>query len=170
MADKKDKIKAPAGKAGITDTDRDTRELRPEEANIQLPDVSDIPGQEHVHVPPAGELADTTISSDDEEGKGIFDQSLDTSGDSNVTREERERLAETNESMSTKEDIDLRRAKLDNTDFDGTPLNEREGISGDDLDVPGEELDDANEEIGEEDEENNEYSLGGDRHDNIPNE
>ena len=37
-------------------------------------------------------------------------------------------------------------------------------MAGRDLDVPGSELDDANEEIGSEDEENNNYSLGGDAH------
>jgi hypothetical protein len=29
--------------------------------------VGDIPGQENIHVPPLGQLADVTISSDDEE-------------------------------------------------------------------------------------------------------
>ncbi len=37
-------------------------------------------------------------------------------------------------------------------------------MAGRDLDVPGSELDDASEEIGSEDEENNNYSLGGDAH------
>lgn len=57
-------------------------------------------------------------------------------------------------------------AELDNTDDDGTPLNEKidDTVSpGASLDVPGSELDDANEDIGEEDEENNYYSLGGDK-------
>jgi len=49
-------------------------------------------------------------------------------------------------------------------------LNEAENVSGKDLDVPGQELDDPMEDIGEEDEENNEYSLGGDNHDNVPND
>jgi len=40
-------------------------------------------------------------------------------------------------------------------------------MSGDDLDIPGAELDDANEIIGEEDEENNNYSIGGDRHEDL---
>jgi len=51
----------------LTDSPSDIERLKPEETIIDLPDVSDIPGQEHVHVPPIGELADTTISSDDEE-------------------------------------------------------------------------------------------------------
>ncbi len=51
----------------LTDSPSDQERLKPEITTIDLPDVSDIPGQEHVHVPPLGELADTTISSDDEE-------------------------------------------------------------------------------------------------------
>lgn len=57
----------------IHDSTRDEERLKPDRATIDLPEVKDIPGQENVHVPPLGELADTTISSDDEEGKGIFD-------------------------------------------------------------------------------------------------
>ena len=51
----------------LTDSASDQERLKPEETTIDLPDVSDIPGQEHIHIPPIGELADTTISSDDEE-------------------------------------------------------------------------------------------------------
>ncbi len=40
-------------------------------------------------------------------------------------------------------------------------------MAGDDLDIPGAELDDANEILGDEDEENNNYSIGGDRHDDL---
>jgi len=54
---------------------------------------------------------------------------------------------------------------LDNTDLDGDLLNEKDDVSGEDLDVPGASDDDDNEAIGEEDEENNSYSLGGDRKD-----
>jgi len=60
------------------------------------------------------------------------------------------------------DDDDLDRAQLDDTDDDGTPLNEKSSASdqsGRDLDVPGAEDDDDNEDLGEEDEENNEYSL-----------
>lgn len=42
-----------------------------------------------------------------------------------------------------------------------------EDHSGDDLDVPGSELDDEQEEIGSEDEENNNYSIGGDDHNDL---
>lgn len=57
----------------IHDSQRDIERLKPEETTMDLPDVKDIPGQEFIHVPRLGELADTTISSDDEEGKDIFD-------------------------------------------------------------------------------------------------
>lgn len=57
----------------LTDPQRDQDRLKPEEVTIDLPDVKDIPGQEFVHAPPLGMLADTTISSADEEGEGLFD-------------------------------------------------------------------------------------------------
>lgn len=41
---------------------------------IDMPDVKDIPGQEHIHVPHLRGLNDITISSDDEEGKGIWEE------------------------------------------------------------------------------------------------
>ena len=69
------------------------------------------------------------------------------------------------------DDENLREAALDNTDEDGTPLNEgsfKTNITGTDLDVPGADLDNDEESIGEEDEENNEYSLGGDDNEDIP--
>ncbi|MGN6211669.1 hypothetical protein [Parafilimonas sp.] len=56
----------------IHDSEKDKAKLGPEETTIDLPDVKDIPGQENVHVPELREMADTTISSDDEEGVGIF--------------------------------------------------------------------------------------------------
>ena len=56
----------------LPDSASDKEKLQPEETYIDLPDVKDIPGQEFVNAPPAGMLADTTISSDDEEGRGIF--------------------------------------------------------------------------------------------------
>ena len=61
----------------LTDSPRDAERLRADESTIDLPDVRDIPGQEHIHVPALGELADTTISSADEEGAGILDDPHD---------------------------------------------------------------------------------------------
>jgi hypothetical protein len=51
----------------LPDSPRDQERLQPDEAVIDLPDVTDIPGQENITVPPLGELGDTTASSDDEE-------------------------------------------------------------------------------------------------------
>lgn len=59
-------------KMDLTDPQRDRDRLKAEETTIDLPDVKDIPGQEFVHAPPLGMLADTTISSADEEGEGLF--------------------------------------------------------------------------------------------------
>jgi hypothetical protein len=58
----------------LPDSAADREKLQPENTVINLPDVSDIPGQENITVPQMGEFADTTISSDDEEGTGIFGQ------------------------------------------------------------------------------------------------
>ncbi len=60
----------------ITDSEKDQKKLQPDDVTIDLPDVKDIPGQENVHVPNLREMADTTISSDDEEGVGIWDNDV----------------------------------------------------------------------------------------------
>lgn len=145
----------------LPDSEKDKKHLQGEEVTLDLPEVSDIPGQENIRVPPLGELADTTISSDDEEGKGILDDDeLVEDGESDVTPEEKFALREAAETLPTQDQDNLRRAKLEKRDEDGELLNEKTNVSGSDLDVPGSEDDDANEEIGEEDEENNSYSLG----------
>jgi hypothetical protein len=149
----------------LPDSKEDSAKLQPEETFIDLPDVKDIPGQEFVNAPPLGELGDTTISSDDEEGTRVFDEDdeedLSSGTEGNVSRSERIAL-EDDTYMPTRDEDNLRRARMDNADFDGEKLNERgfgETISARDLDVPGSELDDRNEGTGEEDEENNNYSL-----------
>lgn len=78
--------------------------------------------------------------------------------DSNISAEEKELLESSQESGDSRDNQNLRRAKLDNKDDDGEVLNTDSPLSGEDLDVPGAELDDANESLGEEDEENNSYS------------
>ena len=149
----------------LRDNAKDRKALEPEEAIIDLPEVKDIPGQEHVRPMPFGELADTTISSADEEAVELLasvnaddEDSLPGGGSTNVTPEEKELLKRSSESMGSEEDEDLRKAAVDKTDDEGDPLNESTNLSGDELDVPGSEDDDANEEIGEEDEENNAFS------------
>lgn len=58
--------------ADLPDSEKDKAKLQQDEAIIDLPDVKDIPGQENIHVPELREMTDTTISSDDEEGVGLF--------------------------------------------------------------------------------------------------
>jgi len=157
----------------IEDPQRDKDRLKPDEASIELPDVKDIPGQEFVHVPRMGEMADTTISSDDEEGVGVFnddeeDETLIAMGtEDDVSRTDREALRNMDNLQGAEDDTGVQRARLDNADDEGDALNERVNISGGDLDVPGSESDDAMENLGEEDEENNFYSRGSDRNDNM---
>jgi hypothetical protein len=151
--------------------------MQAEEVTLDLPDVSDIPGQENIHVRGLGELADTTISSDDEEGVGIFgdddadeDTDLVMGTDADVTEGERATLSRTDEDMPTVDDNRLRVSELDNTDMEGDLLNEGSlatDVSGADLDTSGVDADDQMESIGEEDEENNNYSLGSDSNDNV---
>lgn len=82
--------------------------------------------------------------------------------DAMITPAEKAMLDETfSDDTLSRDNNNLRRSELDNTDDDGDLLNEQssaDDISGDDLDVPGADDDDAMEDIGEEDEENNPYS------------
>jgi hypothetical protein len=145
----------------LPESKRDKELLKPDEATFDLPEVKDIPGQEHVRPLPAREMADTTISSADEEASELLDTDEDIliDKDLNVTNTERDLLQRSSESMSTLDDEQLHAAALDSTDDEGEKLNESSDMSGKDLDVPGSEDDNANEEIGEEDEENNSYSI-----------
>ena len=159
----------------LQDSPHDKKEMQPEITRLDLPDVADIPGQENIVPASMGELADITASSADEEGDDIFDDDIDEEikddPDSNVSASEKEDLEEAANDMPTEDDLNLRESALDNTDEDGTPLNEgssKNNVAGTDLDVPGAADDDDDEEIGEEDEENNDYSLGGDDHDDTP--
>jgi hypothetical protein len=159
--------KAGRKKTDLADSLDDKKHLKPDEGTLDLPDVKDIPGQEHVRPLPAGEMADTTISSADEEGAGILDTEEDediNSSDSNVSPVEKELLQQSSESMGTKDDLQLRQAALDKTDEDGTLLNEKTDLSGKDLDVPGPDEDEFDE---DDDEENNPTSLNDDKEDPI---
>lgn len=161
----------------LPDSPRDAEKLKREETTIDLPEVRDIPGQEHIHVPPLGELADTTISSADEEGAGVLDD-LDEEDDASirmgtvadVSRSERIMLETADNFHRTEDEDRLRTAAMDNTDFEGEALNESgfgEEQTGADLDIPISDADDADETIGKEDEENNSYSLGSDSNDQV---
>src|SRR6187401_2748601 len=109
--------------ADLPESKRDKELLKPDEATLDLPEVKDIPGQEHVRPFLPGEMADTTISSADEEGKGVLDDDEDiiTDKTTSVTNDEKESLRRSSESMGTEDDVQLNRAELDDTDDDGTP-------------------------------------------------
>ena len=162
----------------LQDSPRDAERLRGEEATIDMPEVKDIPGQEHVKVPRIGEMADTTISSADEEGDGVLDELnqgeedddvIKMGTDADVNKTDVEMLRSGDSYYPSKDEDQLVNASMDNTDFEGDALNERgfglTNRTGKDLDVPGEAADDRMEDIGEEDEKNNEYSLGSDEND-----
>lgn len=115
----------------------------PENESIVLPEVQDIPGQEHILPPRLGEMADTTASSADEEGEEILntpkedDLGIVMGTEADVTPEERAALANIDQLRLNSEEDALVTNSLDNTDEDGTPLNEKSSpLSGEDLDVP----------------------------------
>src|SRR6476660_6282606 len=92
--------KTPKPAADLTDPERDRKRMEREETTINMPEVKDIPGQEHITVPRFKEMQDTTISSSDEEGEGILDDLNQPSPgenaetDSNVSPLERKLLEE----------------------------------------------------------------------------
>jgi len=144
---------------------KDMKKQKPDnkEITIDMPEVKDIPGQEHVRPPRMREMEDTTPSSAGEEGEGILDDlnkdDLDIDeAKPNVTDMEKKLLKEADRPVSA-ETKDIRGAAVDKTDGE-EKLNEGGDLfdMGEDLDVPGSELDDEEEELGEEDEENNPYS------------
>jgi hypothetical protein len=159
----------------IKDSPHDEERMKREEVIMDLPDVKDIPGQEHIIPPRFREFSDVTVSSDDEEGLGLFDDEDDdddvvmgTEGD--VTATEQTLLQRADEDMPSQDESNLRQAALDDTDLEGDPINEDgfgKDVTGMDLDTSGVDADDAMENIGEEDEENNTYSLGDDHNDNV---
>ena len=77
-------------------------------------------------------------------------------GRSELTKEDFEALGPKDLSLDMGEDEELLKHRVYPVDF-----------TGEDIDVPGSELDDAREAIGAEDEENNNYSIGGDRHEDL---
>lgn len=149
----------------LSGTPADKKHLQQEISIIDLPSMNDTPDQEDKTVPASGELADTTISADDGEALGILDNSGDQDEiiagqfNANVTKDERKLLDDAAKKVNSSDQAALENAELDQYDEDGDLLNEKSGLSGNDLDIPGRELDDDNEQIGEEDEENNSFSL-----------
>lgn len=161
----------------ITDPRNNNGEVNFNEERIEMPEASDIPGQEHITPAPLGMMADTTASSDDEEGivngrdifEGEDELNIVMGTEADVTDEDLQILGPRDGDMDMGEDEEINAHGLDNTDLDGEMLNENAGTlaaTGDDLDIPkgDENLDDA---LGQGDEENDYYSLGSDDNDNI---
>lgn len=161
---KKKQLKVPLT-ADLQDDEKDKQKMKAEETILDLPEVKDIPGQEHIRPPEMKEFMDVTISSDDEEGKNIpgFDDDDMIDSGTSISEEEKQLLKKSASNRDRSDDYQAENRRLDNTDNDGEPLNEKTESSGKDLDVPGSEEDDLNENIGAEDEENNSYSLGGEK-------
>ena len=151
----------------LPDSPEDQAKLQSQETTIDLPDVKDIPGQEFVNVPALGEMADTTISSADEEGDSVFESGDNTkaapgSADYDVQPDELQALRDTTY-MPTRDEDRLRQARMDNVDFQGEPLNEGsfgEGqmLSGGDLDMDAAGDETRTDAMGQGDEENKFYS------------
>jgi len=149
-----------------------------EDEFIMMPEVSDIPGQESVlsaGVP--GEMADSTAAADDEEGerdgKDVLEEEDDLEivmgTEADVTPEDIELLGDPDQDLDMGEDELVSGEGLDDTDFEGDPLNEAAvdiETTGEDLDIP-----DSNgslprrDALDQGDEENDYYSLGDDRFD-----
>ena len=118
----------------LADSEKDKKKLQPDEATLDLPDVEDIPGQENVHVPGLGDLADTTISSDDEEGIGLFNEVADK----DLTNEKFGPSIELNENDLIVEDEELETEKYDENDEDDVAITS-DSVS-DESDVTPDEL------------------------------
>ena len=153
----------------LTDPKRDQERLKPEEATLDLPDVKDIPGQEFVNAPPLGMMADTTISSADEEGEGLFEDDEEDETDivmgteADISAEDVQVLQKAETYMPTRDEDQLQTAHMDNTDFEGEALNEASfgnEQSGRDLDIPANTDETRTDAMGQGDEENKHYSLG----------
>jgi len=171
----------PQVPSSMDDSVSDEERLKQETSYILLPDVSDIPGQEHVSgIGPLGEMADTTISSDDEEGiqdgndllgDGDDDVEIVMGTEADVTKEDLLLLGDKDQDMDMGDDELISKEGLDDTDFDGELLNEavsNTDTTGDDLDIPEADEDNpASDALGQGDEENNYYSLGSDDNDNL---
>ena len=131
----------------LVDSNRDQQKLKADHAQLDLPDVKDIPGQEHIVPPLLTEYRDTTISSDDEEGKGLIDETDFQEKNSNVSNSERKLIDQAFGEFDPEEEP-LDELALDSKDADGQPLNEKDlkdDLFGEDLDSPlaGEEDDEG---------------------------
>ncbi len=121
----------------LKDSEKDRLHLEEKPVTIDLPDVEDIPGQENIKPPNPGEYADTTISSDDEEGVGLFEE--DGEDLSNVSETEKDLLRTSARNPPDEDEQNIGVLSLDGSDKDGDPVNEgnlQTDRFGEDLDLP----------------------------------
>jgi hypothetical protein len=161
----------------LTDSPSDQERLKEEVSYTDLPEVKDIPGQERItNIGPLGEMADTTASSDDEEGirdgKDITEEDNDLDivmgTEADVTKEDLLALGDRSEEMDGSADAQTMNG-LDDEDMEGDPLNEAAvdlDTPGDDLDIPGNEDIDPDAISDERDDEENDYYSTPDQGDN----
>src|SRR5690606_32669778 len=127
---------ADNNKGNLPDKKKDADKLKSEESILDLPEIGDIEGQENVKPPEGVGVENLDIASGDEEGEGVLDEKqeevLATDNRSDVTPQEQRQLAET-ETMQTDDDRNIQKARLDNEDFEGEPLNESIRQDGKDL-------------------------------------
>jgi hypothetical protein len=134
----------------LRDPARDGEKLQGDQASLDLPEVSDIPGQENIIPPKLGEFADTTASSADEEYSGE-EKLMDNR--SNVSDDEIKLLDKAFQ-QDKMEGVDIDDLALDNKDEEGDPLNEgdlEKDLFGEDLDSPLVDEEDSEAEGEEED-------------------
>lgn len=134
----------------LHDPARDEEKLQGDEASLDLPDVSDIPGQENIIPPRLGEFTDTTASSADEE-YGEVEKLMDNK--SNVSDEEIKMLDKSYR-QDPMEGVDMDELAIDHKDDEGDPLNEgdlEKDLFGEDLDSPLVDEEDSESEGEEED-------------------
>src|SRR5215467_13121280 len=127
--------------------------LEQKEGYILMPDVEDIPGQEHIRPPKLREMEDVTVSSADEEGDEIWsdENTLNQARSANVSKQEKDLLQNAASHSPNEEEEELKTAIPDSTDADGEELNEQisyKDLSAKDLDIPDDFEDDEDEELG----------------------
>lgn len=113
----------------LRDNDRDEAYLKPEETTLDLPDVKDIPGQEHVRPPRIREMEDITVSSADEEGDGLFDEENEAQDDDLSSEEDS--IAVDGDKLSQNETA---QTYFSNAQADGL-FDEENELADDDADV-----------------------------------
>jgi len=139
--------------------------MMPGEQSVRNEDQNPDPGQEGRETDPlqvSNSRSAEIGTPQDVDGDDDLGLRPGTEGD--VSADEVRALASTD--YPTGDEMNLHRARLDDRDFDGDPLNEEsfgQVRTSAGLDIPDEMDETASESLGQGDEENKYYSLGGDR-------